>query len=118
MPSERTIREHWAEAVWRQKGFDSRNEFMEMGVCFACGFSGEVHRAHIVPRIKGGSDSPDNLHMLCPFCHKDSEVMEGEEYMAWFFQRTPMDGLISRAARGGANIWSALQPTPEVKRER
>ena len=110
MPTERAVRKCWVDRLWVRKGFDSREEFLDRGICFACGFDGEVHRAHIRARVDGGADAPDNLHMLCPTCHKDSEMLRGDEYMAWFWERTPMDRLVSLAARGGTNVWSAMMP--------
>lgn len=38
--------------------------------CKSCGnFSDEIHKHHIVPRSRGGSNSPDNLVSLCVDCH-------------------------------------------------
>jgi 5-methylcytosine-specific restriction endonuclease McrA len=82
------IRAYWAaQGLWAQKDFDSPQEFMEKGVCMACGWkrSCGIERAHIFPRMKGGADSPANLHMLCRDCHNASEYLEGERYWAWFF---------------------------------
>lgn len=52
--------------------------------CMACGRAHALHRAHIMPRCAGGTDEPDNLHLLCPICHRDSEFFVGEAYDAWF----------------------------------
>lgn len=51
--------------------------------CFACGLHGELHRAHILARQEGGSDTVENLHLLCPKCHIESEYMKGELYWHW-----------------------------------
>lgn len=107
MPTELAIRAHWAGRLWLAKGFDSAAEFMERGTCFACGLDGN-ERAHIVARSAGGSDDPENLHILCGVCHKDSEYLEGEKYMAWLFQRNPIDRLMSEAMRFGFNPSAAL----------
>ena len=85
MPSAKAIRAHWAEKLVELGKFDSVKEVMEADYCFACGFQGECERAHIVPRCKGGTDSVENLHLLCNTCHWVSERFEDEaSYWAWF----------------------------------
>jgi len=48
--------------------------------CFACGDHG-VQRCHIIPRCYGGSDSVDNIHLLCMKCHGESEGRKS--YWSW-----------------------------------
>ena len=108
MPSELAIRAHWAKRLWAIKGFDSEAEFLERGTCFACGMDGS-ERAHIVARSVGGSDGCENLHILCGVCHKDSEYLDGERYMAWLVQRSPVDRLMSGAIRCGFNPATMMQ---------
>jgi hypothetical protein len=82
---------------------------IEPDVCFACGMEASgFERCHIFPRVKGGPESADNLHMLCKVCHKDSEYLEGEAYWRWFWERTASDMLMSRAARSGLNLWALM----------
>lgn len=110
MPTPAAIRQFWSQtSIWRFKSFDSRGEFLEPGLCFACGWHSEnLERAHIVARSLGGSDSADNIHLLCPTCHMDSEYL-GEpnsdpyqaRYYAWFFGRTMEDRQLSIACRAG-----------------
>jgi len=39
-------------------------------VCAACGTDeGELHIDHIIPRVKGGDHSLDNLQVLCKQCN-------------------------------------------------
>lgn len=52
--------------------------------CMACGRFSSLHRAHIYPLCAGGTNDPQNIHLLCPTCHKDSEFLVGEAYRAWF----------------------------------
>jgi len=60
----------------------------EVDTCFACDFIlGTTERAHIKALCNGGSNSPDNLHLLCPQCHKDSEFIEGQAYWNWIADR-------------------------------
>lgn len=109
MPPEKKIREYWADQIWPYKDFDSKAEFLEEGICFACGVACKrAHRAHIHARVTGGSDTVENLHMLCETCHKDSECKEGDAYWRWFWQRCRMDTMLSEAARSGFNVWSEI----------
>jgi hypothetical protein len=39
------------------------------GRCRTCGKSDKLHVDHIIPRAKGGSDSMDNLWLLCDQCN-------------------------------------------------
>jgi len=109
MPTELAIRAHWADRLWRAKGYDSEAEFMERGTCFACGMDG-AERAHILARVAGGGDEVENLHVLCGVCHKDSEYLDGERYMGWLMQRSPVDRLMSEAMRFGFNPAVLMQP--------
>lgn len=109
MPRESVIRRQWADRLWLAKGYDSAAEFMECGHCFACGFDGELERAHVLARCVGGDDGAENLHMLCKICHKDSEGIDGAQYMDWLIARTIMDRAISSASRIGVNVWALMQ---------
>jgi hypothetical protein len=117
LPTELTIRRHWCDQLWNEKGFDSRAEFMERGNCFACGMNpgGSLERAHIHARTNGGSDTADNLHMLCRTCHRDSEYLEGDDYWRWFWERTSTDMLMSSSARSGINLWSMFMKPKLVR---
>jgi hypothetical protein len=58
------------------------------GPCFACGqFGSAKERAHIHALQYGGSNKPDNLHLLCKACHIESETFSSvgaEQYFYWF----------------------------------
>lgn len=110
MPTEHDIRMFWCNTLWYRKGFDSPEEFMEHGICFACGMSSPdgIERAHIEPRCNGGVDGIENLHMLCRVCHKDSEFLTGIVYMKWLLERSAIDMPISVGVQHGRNIWSLL----------
>jgi 5-methylcytosine-specific restriction enzyme A len=42
------------------------------GPCQSCGtIRRSLHRDHIVPRWKGGTDDPENIQWLCANCHED-----------------------------------------------
>ncbi|UOE45880.1 HNH endonuclease signature motif containing protein [Agromyces larvae] len=66
--------------------------------CWACGANvGYLERAHILARIEGGSNEPSNLHLLCPSCHLDSEMLHGRDYWQWFCW--PQKQMIAKAKR-------------------
>lgn len=102
MPTSDAIREFWAPRLWGAKGYDSMNEFLEADYCFACGWlEWKTERAHILARSKGGSDDVENLHLLCPTCHQDSEALSGSEYDKWLMSRHSLDMVFSTAIRCG-----------------
>lgn len=90
MPTKMAIRAHWAPILSAKPNdkFDSVEECMEADYCFGCGmldFEGSswTERCHISARCDGGSDTVDNLHLLCPTCHKMSEYLSGDAYWKW-----------------------------------
>lgn len=106
LPPEKVIRSYWVDSVWEVKGFDSPEEFLEEGLCFACGMydGGTLERAHIYPRSIGAPNDASNLHMLCHRCHKNSEYKYGFDYFDWFLTRTNIDMFISEAVTQGFSM--------------
>ncbi|MFC3982291.1 HNH endonuclease [Streptosporangium jomthongense] len=50
--------------------------------CQHCGIGvqegdGSAHLDHIIPRVEGGSTTPDNLRILCRTCNTTKGAMEG-----------------------------------------
>lgn len=42
------------------------------GNCQKCGtYRRSLHRDHILPKFKGGSDETDNIQYICANCHED-----------------------------------------------
>ena len=42
------------------------------GPCLKCGvWRHSLHRDHVVPKWKGGSDDPSNFQYICANCHED-----------------------------------------------
>lgn len=68
------------------------------GLCFACGFEERLDQAHIHPRVRGGSDEPNNLHLLCVHCHQQSEYLEGARYWQWFREQGQWARLLQRVS--------------------
>lgn len=106
MPTEKQVRAYWSE--WVLKTMGDRDESpltLEDGtvgrLCFACGFYWpESERAHIVARCNGGTDTVENLHMLCRPCHKASEALEGSEYWEWLESWSWLEAVFVRAFLG------------------
>jgi len=47
------------------------------GNCKFCGvFRHSLHRDHIIPKFKGGSDDPSNWQYICANCHEDKSREE------------------------------------------
>jgi len=65
MPKIDAIWKHW-QNIWSDDGDIC---------CFACEKTFNLERCHIIPSIYGGSESLDNLHILCSSCHKQTEGM-------------------------------------------
>jgi hypothetical protein len=77
LPSVSAIRAYWEPKLQEADiGWD--------GGCFACGMQVPVDRCHILPRVFGGPDTVDNLHLLCRRCHFESEALSGDAYWDWF----------------------------------
>ena len=59
---------------------------MQRGLCVACGVSLDLgmHVDHIIPIVRGGSNWPDNIQLLCPHCN----VSKGAKLMSeWVAQK-------------------------------
>ena len=100
LPSKNVIRKQWAEWLVEVGKFDSVTEVMEADYCWACGFihsdtDGDdwTEKAHILAHMEGGTENPDNLHLLCKWCHLSSEMLTGDEYFEWFKARNLSDML-------------------------
>ena len=72
MPKKKEVNAYW------QRGKNDRT-------CMACERTAPLlHRAHVLPRHRGGVDEPENIHLLCPGCHSESELLSGDAYNIWF----------------------------------
>lgn len=95
LPTKKKIKEYWNIKVVEMKPntFDSVEQLNNKDYCFACGIVTNNHteRAHILARSVGGSDTEENLHLLCSICHKASEMLDGDEYVDWFVKRNHID---------------------------
>jgi hypothetical protein len=102
MPTVAKVRAHWAG--WVRDTMDDDDESpltmedgRKGGLCYACGlYWTDCERAHIVARSNGGTDSVDNLHMLCRTCHRASEPHEGDAYWEWMTGWTMTHAILAR----------------------
>ena len=47
------------------------------GKCPLCGaFRESLHRDHIIPRFKGGTDDATNIQLICANCHEDKTLAD------------------------------------------
>ena len=85
MPSKIAIVKHWNCTY----NVDLNNQ-----CCWGCGFPGGLERAHIIPRSYCDNDDPDNLVLLCKFCHNHIQEPMGitENKDALKFKETILDG--------------------------
>lgn len=88
MPNCRDVIKYWEDTLVEMGKVDDGELMMEFetpntGICFACGWVRPLQRAHIKARCEGGSDSVDNIHLLCEWCHRASEYKDGDDYWEW-----------------------------------
>ncbi len=58
------------------------------GNCSKCGtWRQSLHRDHIVPKWKGGSNDPSNRQLLCANCHEDKTLEERKEFTPEMIER-------------------------------
>lgn len=75
----------WAERLVKWGKFPTILAAVKANTCWSCGFQSErIDRAHIIARMDGGSDHVENIHLLCPTCHIQSEILDIEAYWRWF----------------------------------
>jgi len=106
-PKEKDIRAYWSTRLQAYLGQDiSPETIMDSRFCFGCkvflnkGIT--IQRAHIRAVSTGGSNSVENIHMLCRYCHKASELKFGEEYRGWLKGRDLIDTGLTLCAQAGS----------------
>ena len=83
MPKKEYILSYWRK-VLEEKGYEKDSDLLTEQTCFACPNVFETVRCHIKAVMDGGSDKPENLHLLCHSCHSESEMLDGQKYWRWF----------------------------------
>ena len=104
MPTKKQICEYW----------DGHPDLSVLtDTCWRCGvISRHLERAHILPKIEGGTNDESNLHLLCKMCHKQTEWLWGEPY--WQALETEPYDLTGNAIKmlrtiapgAAAHLWS------------
>ena len=79
-------RPHDPRPNFRQRGYTSAWDKLRKAwirhhpLCVECERQGFTEAAtvvdHIIPKVEGGSDSPENLQSLCRFCHARKTAAE------------------------------------------
>jgi 5-methylcytosine-specific restriction endonuclease McrA len=104
--SKARIAEYWLGTEPGRARLPGNAALMDFGEpsCFACGFMAtdpdepprlwsvwnraRLQRCHLVPRMLGGADTPENLVLLCDSCHRDAPDVGDPRYMlAWIERR-------------------------------
>jgi 5-methylcytosine-specific restriction endonuclease McrA len=83
LPSRQAITEHWIDRIAELGVFDCSQDELPEGCCWACGRPGLVQRCHIKSHQHGGADTVDNLALLCPGCHAQSEDLPASAFLPW-----------------------------------
>jgi 5-methylcytosine-specific restriction endonuclease McrA len=84
--------------------------------CMACGRGDDswanFERAHLITRCFSGLDGPQNLVLLCAWCHQNQpDFLPGEEQRAWLWVETQDDywasiwAVVDRIAETGGATW-------------
>lgn len=98
------IAEYWLGSEEGRRRYPSNPALMDFGEphCFACGEPGRwpegrlwslwnqsgLERCHLVPRMLGGADTPENLVLLCNECHHEAPDVGDPSYMLdWMTRR-------------------------------
>lgn len=94
MPSLRKIHEYWSfknKRLYEKEDFWWVSDCFDDGEprCYACGSQG-IERCHILAYVIGGTNSVENIHLLCKSCHSYSEILDGERYWAWIINKPIM----------------------------
>ena len=120
-PSKEAIKAAWSFYLIDLGKFDSLTELWEPQVdpdgsgrdfCWGCGMLERVERAHIDAHMEGGSNEVWNYNLLCPECHRTSEMVQGARYMEWLTARNfadRMHEIPGRFAEMGYGGWTAAK---------
>lgn len=98
MPTKYQILTYWFHIL--QNGYnkpwmsifndDDYDKTEKTDTCFACGASIGTERCHIIPLSESNDNSIENIHLLCKYCHLESESFNTKEmYFEWFKFKNP-----------------------------
>lgn len=67
---------------WAEGGHDLAVDWREAHErCWRCGYRSRLEVCHIVPASLGGSDTADNLVLLCGRCHREAPNHQDPQYL-------------------------------------
>jgi len=98
MPNKIEVLKYWVDRLvgqkyWLDAFYDAETMYEKKqvtNICFACGGFFGTQRCHIIPKYISGDDTANNLHLLCPECHLESEsLFDKESYFSWFSSKNP-----------------------------
>ena len=117
------IMRYWAPIFDKRYGYDDISEWLRYiqqefnsyalanQYCFACGplpatasAKRPCQRSHIVADSDGGSNTVENLHMLCDSCHSMSERLSIEGYWKWMDQMQDEPPSYIKSARWNMSV--------------
>jgi hypothetical protein len=82
--------------------------------CFACGAHSEpLQRCHIKALCEGGSNAVDNIHLLCRYCHLESEMLSDNFYWKWFDKKIEPSNKVLNNAIMKFEMYSEYLRDPE-----
>lgn len=74
----KAIIDYWSKRI-DECGFAI--DWAEAGeLCWRCGSNSKLERCHIVPHSLGGPDTPENLVLLCSFCHYEAPNVKDQDF--------------------------------------
>ncbi len=82
MPSRAVIAEYWSPRIAEFGIFQIDQDELPEKECWACG-KPHVQRCHINDHAHGGTNTVDNLVLLCPGCHAESESLSPASFWPW-----------------------------------
>ena len=91
MPSHLAIFSYWRDKVYEGDiGIDWEDEAYKR--CWRCGRISKnrnaTQRCHIIPSSLGGANEPENLVLLCDFCHKEAPNVNCKDTMWTWIKNT------------------------------
>lgn len=93
------------------EGRNAREKVLKRdGACVLCGSTERLQRHHIIPRPKGGTDTPRNQIALCRECHR--KLHAGE---AWLDRKGRTFARLAHTALGKAHLLALLSRFGDVR---
>lgn len=83
LPSRAKIAEFWQPRVEEFGVYHAYQGELPPNECWACGNAMRLERCHIEAHMDGGSNTVENLVLLCENCHTHSETLLPETFWQW-----------------------------------